>query len=340
MEAYLSGIAFALPEREEPNEALQLDNPGWDMARVEQKVGIRARHIAAPGETASDLGYAAARKLLAGMDVDPASVDVLLFCTQSPDYFLPTTACVLQHRLGLPTTCAALDFNQGCSGYVYGLWLARALVASGSARTVLLVTAETYSKFIHPRDRSVRVLFGDGAAATLVTAEPGGARVGACTLGTDGSGYRNLIVPAGGARLRPGAATRCETEDDNGSVRTPEHLFMDGPELFAFTLRRVPEVVRANLERAGVTADEVDWFVFHQANAFMNDHLRAKLKIPRGKAPLHLERYGNTVSSTIPIALHESAGAFRPGQRVMLVGFGVGYSWGATLLEWGAVRVV
>ncbi len=340
MEAHVSGIAFALPEREEPNEALQLDNPAWDMSRVEQKVGIRARRIAGPGETAADLGYAAARRLLDGMGVDAASVDVLLFCTQSPDYFLPTTACVLQDRLGLPTSCAALDFNQGCSGYVYGLWLARALVVSGSARTVLLVTAETYSKFIHPRDRSVRVLFGDGAAATLVTAEPGGARIGACTLGTDGAGYRNLIVPAGGARLRPSPATRCETEDENGSVRTPEHLFMDGPELFAFTLKRVPEVVRTTLERAGTTAAEVDWFVFHQANAFMNEHLRAKLKLPREKAPLHLERYGNTVSSTIPIALHESAGAFRAGQRVMLVGFGVGYSWGATLLDWGDVRVV
>jgi 3-oxoacyl-[acyl-carrier-protein] synthase-3 len=186
----------------------------------------------------------------------------------------------------------------------------------------------------------VRVLFGDGASAPLVTADPGGARIGPCTLGTDGSGYQNLIVPAGAARRPACAATRVEATDENGSVRTAEHLFMDGQELFAFTLKRVPEVVRATLARAAVEADAVDWFVFHQANAFMNEHLRSKLKIPKGKAPLHFERYGNTVSSTIPIALHEAAPGFCPGQRVMLVGFGVGYSWGAVLLDWGAVRLV
>lgn len=340
MSAFVAGLAFALPEREVTNDDLQAENPDWDMARVGAKIGIHARRIAAPDETAADLGYEAARRLIDGLGLDPAAVDALLFCTQSPDYCLPTTACVLQDRLGLPTSCAALDFNQGCSGYVYGLWMANALVASGSARNVLLVTAETYSKFIHPRDRSVRVLFGDGASATLVTAEPGGARIGPCTLGTDGSGYENLIVPAGGARRPACSATAVEVADENGSVRTAEHLFMDGQELFTFTLKRVPEVVRATLTRAGLSADAVDWYVFHQANAFMNEHLRAKLKIPKEKAPLHLERYGNTVSSTIPIALHAAAGRFCPGDRVMLVGFGVGYSWGAALLEWGAVRLV
>ena len=338
--AFVASLAFALPEREVTNDDLQAENPDWDMARVAAKVGIHARRIAAPDETAADLGYEAARRLIGGLGLDPASIDALLLCTQSPDYFLPTTACLLQDRLGLPTTCAALDFNQGCSGYVYGLWMANALVASGSARNVLLVTAETYSKFIHPRDRSVRVLFGDGASATLVTAEPGGARIGPCTLGTDGTGYENLIVPAGGARRPACAATAAEITDENGSVRTAEHLFMDGQELFAFTLKRVPEVVRATLARARLGADAVDWYVFHQANAFMNEHLRVKLKIPKERAPLHFERYGNTVSSSIPIALHASAGRFCPGDHVMLVGFGVGYSWGAMLLDWGAVRLV
>jgi 3-oxoacyl-[acyl-carrier-protein] synthase-3 len=338
--AYVAGIAYALPAREVTNADLQAEHPDWDMPRVAEKVGIHARRIAAPDETAADLGFAAARRLIDGMGIDPASIDALLFCTQSPDYLLPTTACVLQDRLGLPTSCAAFDFNQGCSGYVYGLWLAKALVGSGEARRVLVVTAETYSKFIHPRDRSVRVLFGDGASATLVTDDPAGARIGACTLGTDGSGYENLIVPAGGARRPACAATRVEHTDENGSVRSAEHLFMDGPELFAFTLKRVPEVVRATLARARLDVDAVDWYVFHQANAFMNEHLRAKLKIPKSKAPLHLERFGNTVSSTIPIALHEAAPAFHAGDRVLLVGFGVGYSWGAALLDWGAVRRV
>jgi 3-oxoacyl-[acyl-carrier-protein] synthase-3 len=340
MDAYIAGIACHLPEGVVSNEELQAENPDWDLARLEKKVGIRQRHIAAPGETASDLGYAAAARLLAGMDVDPASIDALLFCTQSPDYFLPTTACILQDRLGLPTTCAALDFNQGCSGYVYGLYLAKGLVASGMAKNVLLVTAETYSKFIHPRDRSVRVLFGDGASATLINADPAGARIGACTLGTDGSGYQNLIVPAGGSRRPLAADTGDEAEDENGSVRSAENLFMDGQELFLFTLKRVPEVVNATLRSAETELEDVRWFVFHQANAFMNDHLRSKLRIQKERAPICVEECGNTVSSTIPLTIHSAGGQFAPGEKVMLVGFGVGYSWGASMLDWGRVALV
>ena len=340
MEAYIAGIACHLPAGVVTNDDLQAENPDWDMARLEKKVGIRQRHIAAPGETAGDLGYEAAAKLIAGMDLDPSTIDCLLFCTQSPDYFLPTTACILQDRLGLPTTCAALDFNQGCSGYVYGLYLAKGLVASGMARNVLLVTAETYSKFIHPRDRSVRVLFGDGASATLINGDPAGARIGAVTLGTDGSGYRNLIVPAGGSRRPRCAETAAQAEDENGSTRSEENLFMDGQELFLFTLKRVPEVVRDTLRAAETELGEVDWFVFHQANAFMNEHLRAKLRIAKERAPLAFEECGNTVSSTLPLTLRSAGGSFAPGNKVMLVGFGVGYSWGAAMLEWGRVALI
>lgn len=340
MEAYIAGIACHLPDGVVSNEELQAQNPDWDLARLEKKVGIRQRHIAGPGETASDLGYAAAAKLLAGMEVDPATIDVLLFCTQSPDYFLPTTACILQDRLGLPTTCAALDFNQGCSGYVYGLFLAKGLVASGMAKNVLLVTAETYSKFINPRDRSVRVLFGDGASATLINGDPAGARIGACTLGTDGSGYQNLIVPAGGSRRPLAADTGEEARDENGSVRSAENLFMDGQELFLFTLKRVPEVVNATLASDGAALEDVRWFVFHQANAFMNDHLRTKLHIAKERAPLCVEDCGNTVSSTIPLTMRAAGGEFSAGEKVMLVGFGVGYSWGACMLDWGRVALI
>ena len=264
----------------------------------------------------------------------------MLLCTQSPDYLLPTTACVLQDRLGLPTRCAALDFNQGCSGYVYGLALAKGLIAAGIARNVLLATAETYSKYCHPHDRSVRVLFGDAATASLVTGDAGGARVGAITLGTDGSGYRNLIVPAGGARLPRDAQTGAEHTDDGGSTRSDENLYMDGPELFAFTLKRVPEAVRTTLAAAQLDQRDVDWFVFHQANAFMNEHLRAKLKIPRERTLTRIADVGNTVSSTIPLTLCSSAGELQKGQRAMLVGFGVGYSWGAAMLDWGDVTIV
>jgi 3-oxoacyl-[acyl-carrier-protein] synthase-3 len=339
VDAFLESVAYHLPSRVVTNDELHRENPEWDVARIAAKTGIRARHVAAPDETAVDLGAAAAERLLDGAGIARESVDALLFCTQSPDYALPTSACVLQDRLGLRTSCAALDFNQGCSGFVYGLYLAKGLVASGLARRVLLVTADTYTKFIHPRDRAVRVLFGDGAAAALVSGAGDGARIGSLALGTDGSGYDRLIVPAGGARRPACAATREEVTDENGSVRSAEHLYMDGPALFNFTLRRVPEVVDAVLGAEGVARDAVHWWVFHQANAFMNQHLRAKLGIPKERAPLVLETVGNTVSSTIPIALRESAAQFAPGERVALVGFGVGFSWGAAVLEWGPVRL-
>lgn len=338
-DAYISALAYHLPEQIEPNASIAAENPDWDVAKLGAKTGIESRHIAAPGETAGDLGFLAARRLLDSGVVDPSAVDALLLCTQSPDYFLPTTACLLQARLGLGTDCAALDFNQGCSGFIYGLWLAHALVASGGARNVLLITAETYSKYVHPRDRSVRLLFGDGAAATLITSE-GGARIGPTVLGTDGTGAAHLIVPAGAARLPASSITREEVTDESGSTRTAEHLFMDGAELFNFVMQRIPPLVNATLQRAGLTADAVDWYVFHQANAFMNERLRSKLRLPPERVPVHVETCANTVSSTIPITLHAVAERIRPGDRVMAVGFGVGYSWGAVLLEWGDVAIV
>lgn len=305
------------------------------MARLEVKTGIFSRHIAGTDECASDLAFQAAEKLLSGMQIDRTTIDVLLFCTQSPDHYLPATACILQHRLGLPVTCAALDFNQGCSGFVYGLFLAKSLILSGEAKRVLLLTGDTYSKFINPRDRSVRVLFGDAAAATLVTAETG-AEIGAISLGTDGEGAANLIVPAGAARRPVCAATRQEITDHNGSTRSEENLFMDGQEVFEFTLRRVPAAVDATLKKAGLSREQIDWFVFHQANKFMLDQLRSRLKLPAEKIPLHFADLGNTVSSTIPITLHSSSGRFLEGNRLLLVGFGVGYSWGACQLTWSS----
>jgi 3-oxoacyl-[acyl-carrier-protein] synthase-3 len=243
----------------------------------------------------------------------------------------------VQHRLGIPTNAGALDFNLGCSGFVYGLGLAQGLIQTGQASRLLLVTAETYTKYIHPRDRSVRTLFGDAAAATLLTAAAGASELrSSYVFGTDGSGANNLIVPAGGLRQRCTPATAEVHRDGAGSARNAENLFMDGAEIFNFTLRTIPACIAQLLDRSGKALEQVDLFVFHQANQYMLDHLRGKLKIPREKFYLWLESCGNTVSSTIPIALKHaiSDGRLRPGQTVMLVGFGVGYSWGATLLEW------
>jgi len=340
MQAAISAIEYHLPEILLTNEQLAMDYPDWTAQKIEDKLGVSQRHIAANHETAADLGYIAATKLFASEKCRPSDIDYLLFCTQSPDYFLPTTACILQDRLGLPVTTGALDFNLGCSGFVYGLGLAQGLIETGQAKKVLLITAETYSKFIHPGDKSVRTLFGDGAAATLVQAVPsmpeaGSSWIGPIAYGTDGRGAPNLIVPTGGMRRRE-ANESVQVPDENGNLRTEANLYMNGAEIFAFTLQVVPEMVNSLLQQANLKLDDVDLFVFHQANKYMLEHLRKKLRIASDRFMVSMQHCGNTVSSTIPIALKnaEQAGLLFPQQRIMVLGFGVGYSWAGALLRW------
>ncbi|RYF09904.1 MAG: ketoacyl-ACP synthase III [Oxalobacteraceae bacterium] len=288
---------------------------------------------AAEGETATDLAFAAACRLFDSGAVARADVDFLILCTQAPDYLLPTSACILQHRLGLSTQIGALDINLGCSGFVYGLSLAAGLIASGAASTILLLTADTYSKFIHPQDKSVRTLFGDGAAATLIRAgDPGTtAGIGPFVFGTDGSGAGDLIIEAGGARCPRSAQTAQETTDATGNVRSRDNLYMNGGAVLNFTLREVPRAVSALLSKTRTTAEDYDRFVLHQANKFMLDALQKKLGVPPERVSRHFEQIGNTVSSTIPFVLERemAGGRCSHGTRMMLVGFGVGLSWAA-----------
>lgn len=336
MHAQITAIEYYLPANAVTNEDLAAAFPEWTAAKLFAKTGIAERRLAAPDQCSSDLAVEAAGKLFGSGVCRPADVDYILLCTQSPDYFLPTTACLLQDRLGIPQSAGALDFNLGCSGYVYGLGLAKGLIETGQARKVLLITAETYSKFMAPCDKSVRPLFGDAAAATLVSAGDAGETIGPFVFGTDGSGGVNLMVRQGGMRAYAGGATGpgCAAENPAG----PGILYMNGPEIFNFTLRAVPAAVSQVVSRAGREKGDIDLFVFHQANQFMLDHLRSKLAIPQEKFYVALRHCGNTVSSSIPIALHCAAaeGRLRKGQLAMLVGFGVGYSWGATLVRWSA----
>lgn len=335
MYASIAAIEYYLPQRAISTCELSAEFPEWSVEKIDVKTGIRDRHVAGAEECASDLAVAAARKLFDSGACAPADIDYILLCTQSPDYFLPTTACLVQERLGLPTACGALDFNLGCSGFIYGLGLAEGLIATGQAQQVLLLTAETYSKFLHPRDRSVRTIFGDAAAATLLSAvtEP---LLGPFVYGTDGKGAMNLIVPSGGMRRPRTPETALEAEDESGNVRSADNLFMDGAEIFNFTLETVPKSVNALLEKAELSLDAIDLFVFHQANRYMLEHLRKRMKIPAEKFQISMAHCGNTVSSTIPIAIKDALAENRlkEGSLVMLVGFGVGYSWGATLLRW------
>src|SRR5712692_2548661 len=298
--AAIRAIKSFLPEGKLTNEQLAAEFGDWHAGQILSKTGVAVRGVAGANETASDLGVAAGQRLFASGACAPEEIDFLLFCTQSPDYFTPTSACVMQDRLGLKTSCGAIDFNQGCSGYVYGLALAKSLIEAGTASKVLLITADTYTKFINRRDRSIRTLFGDGAAATLIRAvEAETELVGPFVLGTDGRGANQIIVKAGGLRCPPTAETALEKEDGSGNWRSDQNLFMDGGDVFSFALRTVPPALKQLLEKAGLTLEQIDFIVPHQANKFVLERLRAKLKFPAQKFWIDMERCGNTVSSTI-----------------------------------------
>jgi 3-oxoacyl-[acyl-carrier-protein] synthase-3 len=336
MKSFIKAIEYILPEAVLDNRQLAAEYPGLSAERIKRNTGVEQRHIASEDECASDLAVAAARKLLGTGVISAGEIDYLILCTQSPDYFLPTTACLVQDRLGLPKSCGALDINLGCSGFVYGLGLAKGLIETGQAQNVLLITSDTYSKHIHPGDKSVRTLFGDAAAATLVSAfESTEIAIGPFVYGTDGSGALNLVVPTGAMRKARVANAPINT-DESGNQRTENDLFMNGPEIFNFTLRVIPALVLQLLERTRMTRDQVDLWVFHQANQFMLDYLRKKLGISEDRFVISFASCGNTVSSSIPIALKhaETQGRLKAGHRVALVGFGVGYSWAGTVIKW------
>ena len=333
MNAYIKAISYHLPKNVLANEQLASEFPEWTVDKIAEKIGIKKRHIASENETAVDMAVEASKNLFEEHQIDKSSVDFILLCTQSPDYFLPTSACIVQNMLGLPTNCGALDFNQGCSGFVYGLSLAKGLVCTGVAKNVLLITAETYSKHIHPRDKGNRTIFGDAACATLISTN-GFAEIGNFSLGTDGRGANNLIVKAGA--FRQPVKSNTITYDESGNPISDDYLYMNGTEIFSFTLEAVPQLVNDTLTKNSATKEDIDMFVFHQANKYMMDFLRKKIKINPAKFYYCLENTGNTVSSTIPIALKEALldGSIKQGNKVLIAGFGVGYSWGGTVLKY------
>ena len=329
MKAYIKDIAYYLPKQVLTNEQIAAEFPEWSAEKVANKVGITERHISAPDETATDMAYQAAERLFA-QGIDRSTVDFVLLCTQSGDYFLPSSACLLQDRLGLSTHCGALDFNLGCSGYEYGLAIAKGLILSGVAKNILLLTAETYTKYIHPKDKGNRTIFGDGASASLISTE-GFAEIGEVVVGTDGSGAENLIVRSLGARHK-NLLNDLRVDEEEGIV-SGDYLYMHGGNVFNFTADVVPPMVEELLNKSGLTQDDVDLWVFHQANKYMINYLRKLLDIDKEKFYLYMEKVGNTVSSTIPIALVEARHEGRLKGDVLLAGFGVGLSWGGVMLH-------
>jgi 3-oxoacyl-[acyl-carrier-protein] synthase-3 len=336
MKSSIKAISYAIPKYDLSNTKLSEQYPEWSVDKIFSKTGIEHRYIAAKDETALDLAEQACNNLFSDSSTAPDDIDFILYCTQSPEFPLPTTACILQNRLSLLTTVGALDFNLGCSGYVYGLGLAKGLVETGQAKCVLLVTAETYSKYINDKDKSVRTLFGDAASASIIASASCGGGIEHFVYGTDGAGANNLIVPHGGQRNPLSNDSSVECLDDSGNIRAPSNLYMNGSEIFTFTLKSVPLALNQLYDKSGLQEKDIQHFVLHQANKFMCQQLRRALKIPVEKFRESYRHFGNTVSNTIPIglALANEENKFKVGDKIVVIGFGVGYSWGAALVTW------
>ena len=324
MSVRINAVSYHLPKNTLSNEDLSALHPEWPIEKIYNKTGIKNRHIADSDEYSLELGIQAARKLFHEHDINPQAIDFIIFCTQTPKHLIPTSAGILQNATGIPTTAGAIDVNQGCSGYVYSLMLAEGLIESKIAKNILLVTADTYTKLIDSHDRSLKTIFGDAASASLITANQNlEAKCGLYEFGTDGSGADKLIAKDTGMNMLSQTSS-CQ-----------DRLFMDGAAIFNFTLEKIPKLVDSLLVRAGMCVHDIDLYIFHQANCFMLEHLRQKIGINAQRFYIHMANIGNTVSSSIPIALYAALreGRIKKGQKIMLVGFGVGLSWAATILE-------
>lgn len=329
-------ISYYLPPKKLTNEdlAAEFAHPDWTPDKIYRKVGVRTRYVS-EGELSSDLAVKAAEKLFAEHCVARDEIDFLLLCTQTPDYIVPSTVCIVQDKLGLPTSIGSLCFDFGCSGWVYGLFTAKALLASGAAKNILFITSEYQTHSYHPLDRAGRVLFSDCAAATFLTRDDV-THIGDFALGTDGSGAQDLIIPAGGGAMPCSPETRRETTDESGNVRTLENVHMNGVEIFTFSRKIVPTLVDETLRKNGLALDDIDYFVLHQANSLILTMLMTQLKIPRERFCIDIEDVGNTASCTIPLALRRALDRepdrLTAGAKILVAGFGVGYSWAATVI--------
>ena len=337
MKAYINDIEYFVPSNKVSNDDLIKINPEWDIDRIYEKTGITNRYIASEGQTSTDLAVEAGRILLEKKPYLKDSIDYLILCTQSPDYYLPSSSCLVQERLGLQQSVGAIDVNQGCSGFVYSLGLAKGLIESDQAKNILLITAETYSKFINDKDKSVKTLFGDAAACTLISGRTSQEEfISAPVYGTNGKGAENLIVPDGGLRSPLTDNSYIEEKDESNNYRNRTNLFMNGREIYTFTLSKIPAVFKQILDKEKVTLDDIDVVIFHQANKFILDSLQRKLKIPEEKMHRSYREFGNTVSSTIPIGLNIEMlknNTANKTRAALILGFGVGLSWAGSIIK-------
>jgi 3-oxoacyl-[acyl-carrier-protein] synthase-3 len=336
MKSYIKAISYHLPEKVITNDDLSVMFPGLKIDDLTRLTGVKQRYHAAVDETAADLAYHAAQKLFDEHNIQAEAIDHIIFCAQGADYITPSTSCVLQDRLGIPEHAGSLDINQGCTGYIYGLSVANGLIATGSAKNVLLLTSVNISELIHPQDKSNLAIFGDAAAATLVSSNEDSAEswMGDFIFGTDGKGHEAIIIKYGGARFPHEKFEAADYTDQAGNIRNDRNFYMNGAAVFTFSVSKAPQLIRQVMEKSGSGPDDIDMYVLHQANQIILESIFRKMKIPSEKQLFHLENCGNTVSSTIPIALYHALaeGKIKRGDKLVLAGFGVGFSWaGCTL---------
>jgi 3-oxoacyl-[acyl-carrier-protein] synthase III len=333
--ATIKAISYYLPEKKFSNNDFGKLFPDSLSNSNLEKLGISERRIVAENQTASDLAVESVLQLFKEHAIDKNEIDFILFCAQEFDYYTPTTACLIQERLGIPTHCGALDFNLGCSGFVYGLSIAKGLIDACDCKNILLLTSSTLTKTFHPKDKNSRYIFGDGAAATLISNGSEGKNIGPFIFGTDGKRADKIIIKDGGARNPITKESNTDFEDEYGNITNNAHFYMNGTSIFNFGLKTVPKMIEELLEKSGLKMDAIDLFIFHQTNNFMNEMIRKKIGIPENKFIIHIENCGNTVSSTIPIALYESikSGKAKKGQTILLAAFGTGLSWAATIVK-------
>jgi 3-oxoacyl-[acyl-carrier-protein] synthase III len=324
----IAGVSTCVPPRVADNLALGEQFGADEVRKVVAMAGVQHRPVVDAGVTAGDLCAQAAQDLLAALDWDPLSVSALIFVSQSPDYFLPSTSCVLHARLGLATDCASFDVGMGCSGYPYGLYIASCMLKGGGQRRVLMLNGDTPSRFVSPDDHTTGLLFSDAGSATALELSDDQSPAYFC-LNTDGQGAQSLVIPGGGFR------DRFPSDPRDAFVR------MDGAAVFNFTLQRVPPLIAQTLAFAGRQVEQVDWYFFHQSNRFIMKHLVKKCGLPVDRVPMCIEAFGNCGGPSVALALTQGLmGRARVAAQVMLVGYGVGLSWASGLVHLDAQTVL
>lgn len=319
------GTGSFLPERVLTNHDLEKivdTSDEW----ISTRTGIKERRILEPGKASSDMAIEASKKALEDAKLNPEDIDLVIVATMTSDMITPSTACIVQDKLGCKNA-AAFDISAACSGFIYGLSIAYGLIKSGVYKNVLLVATEAMSRILDWEDRGTCILFGDGAGATVIGEVPQGKGILEIELGSDGSGTEFLLIPSGGSR--------CPSTNETIENRE-QYLKMEGGEVFKFAVRKIDETCKNIMQKAGLDSDDIDLFIPHQANTRIIDSAVKKLKIPKEKTFINLNKYGNMSAASIPVALDEALkeGKIKDGDNILLVGFGGGLTWGSTILKW------